>query len=86
MQAINTAVQEAQDEGFPQDVEEKEAFFMQEVARGEGLSSEGRFQLLFKSFGPEISLLTIFPQGLITSKLHYVSTRPSRSTPNPLIL
>ena len=41
-QAIRTAVQEAKDEGFPADVEEKEAYFMQEVARGEGLSSEGK--------------------------------------------
>jgi hypothetical protein len=40
-QAIRTAVAEAKEEGFPSDVEEKEAYFMQEVARGEGLSSEG---------------------------------------------
>jgi len=32
---------EAKEEGFPTDVEEREAYFMQEVARGEGLSSEG---------------------------------------------
>ena len=35
------AVQEAQAEGFPTDVEEKEAYFMQEVSRGEVLSGEG---------------------------------------------
>jgi hypothetical protein len=40
-QAIRAAVQEAKEEGFPVDVEEKEAYFMQEVARGEGLSTEG---------------------------------------------
>ena len=40
-QAIRTAVEEAKEEGFPVDVEEKEAYFMQEVARGEGLSGEG---------------------------------------------
>lgn len=40
-QAIRAALQEAKDEGFPVDVEEKEAYFMQEVARGEGLSSDG---------------------------------------------
>jgi import receptor subunit TOM20 len=40
-QAIREAVQEAKEEGFPVDVEEKEAYFMQEVARGESLSGEG---------------------------------------------
>jgi import receptor subunit TOM20 len=40
-QAIRSAVAEAKDEGFPSDVEEREAYFMQEVARGEGLSSDG---------------------------------------------
>jgi import receptor subunit TOM20 len=40
-QAITSAVEEAKEEGFPTDVEEKEAYFMQEVARGEGLSGEG---------------------------------------------
>ena len=39
--AIKQAVQEAQAEGFPTDVEEKEAYFMQEVSRGEALSGEG---------------------------------------------
>jgi mitochondrial import receptor subunit TOM20 len=39
--AIKQAVQEAQVEGFPTDVEEKEAYFMQEVSRGEALSGEG---------------------------------------------
>jgi import receptor subunit TOM20 len=41
-QAIRDAVEEAKEEGFPQDVEEKEAYFMQEVARGEGLSGDGK--------------------------------------------
>jgi import receptor subunit TOM20 len=40
-QAIRNAVEQAKEEGFPVDVEEKEAYFMQEVARGEGLSGEG---------------------------------------------
>ncbi|RDW69526.1 hypothetical protein BP6252_08546 [Coleophoma cylindrospora] len=40
-QAIRAALQQAKDEGFPIDVEEKEAYFMNEVARGESLSSEG---------------------------------------------
>lgn len=40
-QAIRAAVEEAKEEGFPTDVEEKEAYFMNEVARGEQLSQEG---------------------------------------------
>jgi len=40
-QAIRAAIEEAKEEGFPTDVEEKEAFFMSEVARGEGLSADG---------------------------------------------
>lgn len=37
------AVRDAQMEGFPTDVEEKEAYFMNEVAQGEGLCQEGLF-------------------------------------------
>jgi import receptor subunit TOM20 len=40
-QTIRVAIQEAKEEGFPTDVEEKEAYFMSEVARGEQLSQEG---------------------------------------------
>jgi import receptor subunit TOM20 len=40
-EAIKIAVAEAIEEGFPTDVEEKEAYFMTEVARGEQLSQEG---------------------------------------------
>ncbi|KAL8949460.1 MAG: hypothetical protein Q9222_004426 [Ikaeria aurantiellina] len=35
--AIREAVSEAQEEGFPTNVEEKEAYFMNEVGQGEGL-------------------------------------------------
>jgi import receptor subunit TOM20 len=40
-EVILAAVQEAKEDGFPTDVEERESYFMQEVARGEGLSGEG---------------------------------------------
>jgi import receptor subunit TOM20 len=39
--AVKNPVRDAQAEGFPSDVEEKEAFSMQEVSRGEALSGEG---------------------------------------------
>ncbi|KAJ9626135.1 uncharacterized protein PV06_05093 [Exophiala oligosperma] len=38
---IKLAVQEAIEEGFPTDVEEKEAFFMQQIAQGEALAGDG---------------------------------------------
>lgn len=38
---IKKAVQQAKDEGFPTDLEEKEAYFMSQVAKGEGLCAEG---------------------------------------------
>ena len=41
--ALKAAVMEAQEDGFPVDVEEKEAYFMSEVARGEQLAQEGMF-------------------------------------------
>lgn len=37
---------EAQEDGFPVDVEEKEAYFMSEVARGEQLAQEGMFDAI----------------------------------------
>ncbi|KAI9792240.1 MAG: hypothetical protein M1833_001239 [Piccolia ochrophora] len=38
---IKSAVAQAKDEGFPTDSDEKEAYFMNEVARGEVLSQDG---------------------------------------------
>lgn len=40
-EAIKAAVQRAKDEGFPADLEEKESYFMSQVAKGEGLCAEG---------------------------------------------
>ena len=45
-QAIKAAVGEAQDEGFPTNVEEKEAYFMSEVGRGEALCQDGTRRFL----------------------------------------
>lgn len=39
--AIKAAVRKTREEGFPTDVEEKEAFFMNEVSRGEALCHDG---------------------------------------------
>lgn len=40
-QKIRAVVDEANEEGFPRDPEETEAYFMQEVARGEGMCQDG---------------------------------------------
>lgn len=40
-ETIKAAVEQAKEEGFPTDVEEKEAYFMQEVGQGEALSGDG---------------------------------------------
>lgn len=40
-QALKSIVEEAKEDGFPVDVEEKEAYFMNEVARGEQLAQDG---------------------------------------------
>lgn len=39
--AIRDAVERANEEGFPKDPEEVEAYFMQEVAQGEGMCQQG---------------------------------------------
>lgn len=42
-QAIKAAVSLAKEDGFPTDVEDKEAYFMSEVARGETLCQDGMY-------------------------------------------
>lgn len=44
-QAIEKAVSEARDEGFPTDVEDKEAYFMNEVGQGEVLCQDGTYSV-----------------------------------------
>ena len=42
-EAIKAAVNQAKEEGFPTDVEDKEAFFMNEVGHGEVLCQDSKF-------------------------------------------
>ncbi|EEH34195.2 mitochondrial import receptor subunit tom-20 [Paracoccidioides lutzii Pb01] len=42
---IKQALQEAKEEGFPSDPEDKEAFFMGQIAKGEQLAAEGTSNL-----------------------------------------
>ena len=40
-EVIKKVVQQAKDEGFPTDLEDKESYFMSQVAQGEALTGEG---------------------------------------------
>lgn len=55
---IRAKVAEAKDEGFPADVEEREAFFMQEVGRGEAMNSDGLLYRISK-----LRLMLIYVPG-----------------------
>lgn len=59
-QTLIASVRDAQLVGFPTDVEEKEAFFMNEVATGEALCQEGSF---FSSLSLRINLFWGFVLG-----------------------
>lgn len=74
--AIQAAVQAARDEGFPTDVEDKEAFFMSEVGRGEALSQDGVFD-----FPTPIRMIyhtLTLPKAQTKSRQHYAFTKLSR--------
>lgn len=61
-------VEEAKEEGFPVDVEEKEAYFMNEVARGEQLAQDGKNSTL------EIRITHVWvemPPDITKRALHY---------------
>lgn len=45
MQAIKDAVNNAKEEGFPEGLEEKEGYFMTQVAQGEGLCTDSMLGL-----------------------------------------
>ena len=69
-QAIRDAVSEAQEEGFPTNVEDKEAYFMNEVGHGETLCQSGEYAR--NNFGT-VGLCLM--QNLPMSKQRYASIR-----------
>lgn len=77
---VRAKIAEAKEEGFPVDVEEKEAYFMQEVARGEGLSQDG----MCSPTHPPSAALTR-SQAPTTSKPHSHFTKLSKYTRNQRI-
>jgi flagellar biosynthesis/type III secretory pathway protein FliH len=77
-QSIRVRVEEAKEEGFPSGVEEREAFFNEQVMAGEMLSQD-RTNALYKEI--VYSLLTVVLLQLPRlSSLLWPSTRASRST------
>jgi import receptor subunit TOM20 len=46
---IMKALQQAKDEGFPTNLEDKEAYFMDQVAKGESLCAEGTFSAVLQA-------------------------------------
>ncbi|PLB44428.1 putative mitochondrial import receptor subunit [Aspergillus steynii IBT 23096] len=63
-ETIKQVVQQAKDEGFPADLEEKEAYFMTQVAKGESLCAEGMFPAMTRhsqSLHPPIIKPTWWP-------------------------
>lgn len=89
-QAIKTAVDEAKEEGFPTDVEDKEAYFMNEVGQGEVLCQDGMLSIRYhslarakKSIRFEASrgcaLLLQSSQGLSPTKRPHPDIRQNRT-------
>lgn len=71
--AIREAVERANDEGFPKDPEEVEAYFMQEVAQGEGMVQKGMQSLWSRSWSWRGVVLIVW-QVRITWRLRCAST------------
>lgn len=76
-QSIRSKVEEAKEEGFPAGVEEREAFFNEQVMAGEMLSQD-RTDTLYSEI--VCNLLTIVLQLPRLLSLLWPSTRVSRST------
>lgn len=62
---VKRVVQEAIEEGFPTDIEEKEAFFMQQIAQGEALAGDGMHT--FQATGQVTDLLQVRTQSALLS-------------------
>ncbi|KAK2752887.1 hypothetical protein FQN54_008040 [Arachnomyces sp. PD_36] len=88
-EAIKTAVNDAKEEGFPSDLEEKEAYFMGQVAKGEGLCSDGSdpidaalaFYKALKVYPQPKDLITIYdktvPKEILEILAEMVAMDPS---------
>ncbi|KAI9043134.1 TOM complex receptor protein TOM20 [Aspergillus affinis] len=57
-ETIKQVVQQAKDEGFPVDLEEKEAYFMSQVSKGESLCAEDKIEAALAFY----KALKVYPQ------------------------
>ncbi|CBX93936.1 hypothetical protein LEMA_P036100.1 [Plenodomus lingam JN3] len=62
--AIREAVERANEEGFPNDPEEVEAYFMQEVAKGEGMVQKGTNRLFAQAGEDNVEAALCFYRAL----------------------
>ncbi|CAK3875387.1 Mitochondrial import receptor subunit tom20 [Lecanosticta acicola] len=88
---IRAKVDEANEEGFPRDPEETEAYFMQEVARGEGMCTDGSdpvdaalcFYKALKVYPQPRELITIYdktvPKPILDILAEMIAVDPSIS-------
>ncbi|OBT75378.1 hypothetical protein VF21_04694 [Pseudogymnoascus sp. 05NY08] len=88
-EALRAVVEEAKEEGFPVDVEEKEAYFMNEVARGEQLAQDGSdnleaalcFYKALKVYPQPSDLITIYdktvPKPVLDLLAEMIAVDPS---------
>ena len=67
-------------EGFPTDLEEREAYFMSQISQGEEMSSNGKEATCLSSLKVEVDSMVL--QVQTQSQQHYAFTRASRSTLN----
>jgi import receptor subunit TOM20 len=77
--AIREAVERANEEGFPTDTEEVEAYFMQEVAQGEGMVQKGMAQCLMLVVGRSAN----FVEGADNVEAALCFYRALKVYPNP---
>jgi hypothetical protein len=73
-------VEETLEEGFPTDLEEREAYFMSQISQGEEMSSNGKEAIYLSSLKAEVDLMVL--QVQTRSQQHYAFTKVSRSTQN----
>jgi len=88
---IRKVVDEANEEGFPRDPEDTEAYFMQEVARGEGMCTDGSdpvdaalcFYKALKVYPQPRELITIYdktvPKPILDILAEMIAVDPSIS-------
>ena len=75
---IRRAVDEANEDGFPKDPEETEGYFMQEVAKGEGMCTDGSdpvdaalcFYKALKVYPQPRELITIYDKTVPKVRMH----------------